>query len=53
VAVRDGIRKAMLIPGLKVNLKGKLLLSLNAMFTLTNNGLRPKVTPVAGIFLTM
>ena len=53
VGIPDGINKNMLIPGLKVNLIGKMLLSLNAMFTLNNNGLRPRTTPVAGIFLTM
>jgi hypothetical protein len=53
VGIPDGIHKTMLVPGLKVNLIGKMLLSLNAMFTLKNNGLRPKTTPVAGVFLTM
>lgn len=53
VAIPDGIHKAMLVPGLKVNLKGKMILSVNAIVTLTNNGLRPRLTPVAGIFLTM
>jgi len=45
--------KALLIPGLKVNLKGKLVLSLNALVTMQNNGLHGKVTPVAGLNLTM
>jgi hypothetical protein len=50
----DGsINKAVLIPGLKVNLKGKMVLSLNALITMKNNGLHSKVTPVAGINLTM
>jgi hypothetical protein len=53
VALDEGIRKALLIPGLKVNLKGKLLVSLNAIITLQNNGLHSKVTPVVGINLTM
>ena len=53
VGIPDGINKNLLIPGLKVNLIGKMLLSLNAMFTLNNNGLRPRTTPVAGVFLTM
>jgi hypothetical protein len=48
-----GLNKALLIPGLKVNLKAKLVLSLNALITLKNNGLHSKVTPVAGINLTM
>ena len=41
------------MPGLKVNLKGKMLLSLNAIITLKNNGLHSTVTPVVGINLTM
>jgi hypothetical protein len=49
----DGINKALLAPGLKVNLKGKLVLSLGALVTMANNGLHSKVTPVAGINLTM
>jgi hypothetical protein len=50
----DGsINKITLIPGLKVNLIGKMVLSLNALVTLTNNGLHSKVTPVAGLNLTM
>lgn len=53
VALSDGISKALIIPGLKANLKGKLLLSLSAIITLQNNGLHSKVTPVAGINLTM
>ncbi len=53
VALAQGINKALLIPGLKANLKGKLLLTLSAIITLQNNGLHSKVTPVAGINLTM
>ena len=53
VALSEGIRKALVVPGLKVNLKGKMLLSLHAIITLTNDGLRAKITPVAGINLTM
>jgi hypothetical protein len=53
VALSEGIRKALLVPGLKVNLKGKLLLSLNAIITLKNNGLHSTVTPVVGLNLTM
>jgi len=52
-ALSEGIRKAILVPGLKVNLKGKMLLSLNALMTLKNNGLHATVTPVVGINLTM
>jgi hypothetical protein len=39
------------VPGIKVNLKGKLLLSLNALVTVKNNGLHSKVTPVVGLNL--
>ena len=49
----DGITKALFAPGLKLNLKAKVVLSLNALITMTNNGLHSKVTPVAGINLTM
>ena len=52
VALPDGISKSLLAPGMKVNLKGKLLLNLSALITLQNNGLHAKVTPVAGINLT-
>lgn len=51
--LEDGINKAFIVPGLKVNLKGKLVLSLNALITIKNNGLHSKVTPTAGINLTM
>ena len=53
VALSDGIQKLTLVPGLKMNLKGKLLLSLNALMTLKNNGLHATVTPVVGIDLTL
>jgi hypothetical protein len=53
VALSQGISKALLVPGMKVNLKGKLLLTISAIITLQNNGLHSKVTPVAGINLTM
>ena len=38
---------------MKVNIKGKMVLSLNALVTIKNNGLHSKVTPVAGLNLTM
>jgi hypothetical protein len=53
VATGESIQKLTLAPGLKLNLKGKLLLSLNALVTLKNDGLRAKVTPVVGIDLSM
>jgi hypothetical protein len=52
-ALGDGIHKALLAPGVKVNLKGKMLLSLNAIMTMKNNGLRATVTPVVGLNLTL
>jgi hypothetical protein len=51
VDLPEGILKGILVPGLKVNLKGKLLLSLNALVTVKNNGLHSKVTPVVGLNL--
>ena len=49
----DGsLDKITFIPGLKVNLIGKMVLSLNALVTMKNNGLHSKITPVAGINLT-
>jgi len=49
----DGsINKITLIPGMKVNIIGKLVLSLNALVTMQNNGLHSKVTPVVGLNLT-
>jgi hypothetical protein len=53
VALSEGIRKMLLAPGLKLNLKGKLLLSLHALTTLNNDGLRPQITPVVGLDLTL
>jgi hypothetical protein len=52
VALAQGISQALLVPGLKANLKGKLLVSLSAIITMRNDGLHSKVTPVAGISLT-
>ena len=37
---------------MKVNIIGKLVLSLNALVTMQNNGLHSKVTPVVGLNLT-
>ena len=55
VAGRAGRRhqKALLVPGLKVNVRASCSLSLNALITLQNNGLHSTVTPVVGIDLTM
>jgi len=52
VALPESIRKLALAPGLKVNLKGKMLLSLNALVALSDSGMHARVMPVAGIDLT-
>jgi hypothetical protein len=52
VALSEGIARVSLAPGLKVNLKGKMLLSLSALVSLKNDGLHARVTPMAGIDLT-
>lgn len=52
VALADGISKALIVPGLKANLKDKMLLSLSAIVTMQNNGLHSTVTPVASLTLT-
>jgi hypothetical protein len=51
-ALHEGVQRMSLAPGLKANLKGKLLLSVNALIALHDTGLHAKVTPVAGIDLT-
>jgi hypothetical protein len=53
VTLPEGIRKLTLVPGLKVNLKAKMLLSLNALVSLWDNGLHARFTPVIGIDLTL
>lgn len=53
VALSEGIRKIIAAPGLKLNLKGKMLLSLHALATLKNDGLRPKITPVVALDLSL
>ncbi len=52
VALNEGPRRVDIAPGLKANLKGKLLISLNALIALRDTGLHARVTPVAGIDLT-
>jgi hypothetical protein len=49
----SAIDKMYLAPGMKVNLKSKLLLSLNALVTMKNDGLHSKVTPFVGLILSM
>ena len=48
-ALSEGTGRLSLAPGMKVNLKGKMLLSLNALVALRDGGLHTRVTPVAGI----
>jgi len=49
VAVGEGYLKQTIVPGLKWNLMGKFLLSLNGIVTLRDNGLYDKFTPVVGL----
>jgi hypothetical protein len=51
-AVSQGLTKLMIVPGLKLNLKSKLVLSANALVTLKDDGLHARVTPMAGLDLT-
>ena len=44
-----GIRKITIVPGMKWNLKGKFLLSLSGLTTLSDNGLHDQFTPVVGL----
>jgi hypothetical protein len=48
-AVPEGILKQSIVPGLKWNLKGKFLLSLNGVIAVRDNGLYDKFTPVVGL----
>ena len=52
VALPEGLARMQIVPGVKVNLKAKLLLSANALITLMDDGLHTRVTPMAGIDLT-
>jgi hypothetical protein len=51
-ALSQGLTKLMIVPGLKLNLKSKLVLSANALVTLKDDGLHARVTPMAGLDLT-
>ena len=53
VALPEGISKLTLAPGMKVNLKSKLILSVNVLIALHDTGLHARVTPVAGIELAL
>ena len=52
VALPDGLTRLSLAPGAKINLKGKMLLSINALVALHDTGLHAPITPVAGLELT-
>jgi hypothetical protein len=52
VALPEGLARMQIVPGVKVNLKAKLVLSANALVTLKDDGLHARVTPMAGIDLT-
>ncbi|MPY91468.1 MAG: hypothetical protein GEU99_26610 [Luteitalea sp.] len=52
VALPEGIRKLTLVPGLKWNIKGNLLFSLNALIPVDDQGLHDLFTPVVGLDLT-
>ena len=49
VGLPEGVLKQSIVPGLKWNLKGKFLLSLNAIIPIRDNGLYDKFTPVVGL----
>lgn len=52
VTLPKGLTKVLIVPGMKLNLKSKLVLSANALVTLKDDGLHARVTPMAGIDLT-
>lgn len=49
----NAIDKMYVAPGIKVNLKSKMLLSINALVTTKNDGLHSRVTPFVGLILSM
>jgi hypothetical protein len=53
VTLSDGLRKILLAPGLKVNLKSKMLLSLSGLTTLSDDGLHARFTPVVAVDISM
>lgn len=52
VALPEGITRATLVPGVKVNLKGKLLLTVSSLIALKDTGLHARFTTVAGLDVT-
>jgi hypothetical protein len=51
-ATDQAIRKLSLVPGIKWNLKGKMLLSVSGITSLSDNGLHDLFTPVVGLDIT-
>ena len=51
-ATDNSIRKLSLVPGIKWNLKGKMLLSVSGIASLSDNGLHDLFTPVVGLDIT-
>jgi hypothetical protein len=51
-ATEEGIRKLSLVPGMKWNLKGKMLLTVSGIASLFDNGLHDLFTPVVGLDIT-
>lgn len=49
IPTQAGVRKISLAPGLKWNVKGTVLLSLNALIPVLDNGLYDRFTPVVGL----
>ena len=45
----DSLHLALMAVGGKINLGGKLLLNLNVLFPITDEGLKPKPTPLIGL----
>lgn len=52
VGLPEGTLEQTIVPGIKWNLKGKILLALNALIALRDNGLYDKFTPVVGLDFT-
>src|SRR5262249_18401219 len=52
VALPHGIRKLAGVPGLTLDLKRNLLLSLSGLPTIQDTGLHARFTPVAGLEMT-
>jgi hypothetical protein len=51
-ATDRAIRKLSLVPGIKWNLKGKMLLTVSGIASLSDNGLHDMFTPVVGLDIT-